>query len=80
MFATAKMVGFVPTSDYEKARSFYEGKLGFQFLSLDQYALLMKVGGHMVRISKIPDFTPQQGTILGWEVENIESAAPTHCT
>lgn len=75
MLTTARMVGFVPTSDYEKARSFYEGKLGFQFLSLDQYALVMKVGGHMVRISKIPDFTPRQGTILGWEVENIESAA-----
>ena len=75
MLTTAKMVGFVPTSDYQKARSFYEGKLGFQFLSLDQYALVMKVGGHMVRISKIPDFTPRQGTILGWEVENIASAA-----
>lgn len=75
MLTTARMVGFVPTSDYEKARTFYEGKLGFQFLSLDQYALVMKVGGHMVRISKIPDFTPRQGTILGWEVENIESAA-----
>ena len=75
MLAPAKMVGFVPTSDYERARAFYEGKLGFQFVSLDQYALVMKVGGHTVRISKIPDFTPRQGTILGWEVENIESAA-----
>lgn len=75
MLASAKMVGFVPTSDYDKARSFYEGKLGFQFLSLDRYALVMKVGGHMVRISKILSFTPLQGTILGWEVENIESAA-----
>jgi catechol 2,3-dioxygenase-like lactoylglutathione lyase family enzyme len=74
MLASAKMVGFVPTSDYDRARAFYEGKLGFQFVSLDQYALIMKVGGHMVRISKIPDFTPRQGTILGWEVENIESA------
>ena len=68
-------MGFVPTKDYETARAFYEGKLGFEFVSLDQYALVMCVGGHMVRISKIPNFTPIQGTILGWQVEDIEAVA-----
>ena len=75
MLASGKMVGFVPTTDYDQARAFYEGKLGFEFVSLDQYALVMSVGGHQVRISKTPNFTPRQGTILGWEVENIEAAA-----
>jgi len=75
MLDSAKMVGFVPTSDYDKARSFYEGKLGFQFVSLDQYALVMRVGGHMVRISKTANAAPRQGTILGWEVDDIQSAA-----
>lgn len=75
MLNSAKMVGFVATTDYDKARSFYEGKLGFEFVSLDQFALVMKVGGHMVRISKIPNFLPRQGTILGWEVEDIAAAA-----
>lgn len=72
MLAQGKMVGFVPTKDYDRARAFYEGKLGFEFLSLDQYALVMRVGGHMVRIIKLPNFTPLQATILGWQVENIE--------
>ena len=72
MLAQGKMVGFVPTKDYDRARAFYEGKLGFEFLSLDQYALVMRVGGHMVRIVKLPNFTPLQATILGWQVENIE--------
>lgn len=69
------MVGFVLTTDYEKARAFYEGKLGFEFVSLDQFALVMRVGGHMIRIGKVPDFKPLQGTILGWEVGDIEAAA-----
>jgi catechol 2,3-dioxygenase-like lactoylglutathione lyase family enzyme len=73
MLASAKLVGFVPTKDYSQARAFYEGKLGFEFVSLDQYALVMRVGGHMIRITKVPNFTPLQGTILGWEVENIEA-------
>jgi catechol 2,3-dioxygenase-like lactoylglutathione lyase family enzyme len=75
MLASAKLVGFVPTKDYEQARAFYQGKLGFDFVSLDQYALVMSVGGHMIRIAKIPDFTPLQGTILGWEVNDISAAA-----
>ena len=73
MLAAGKMVGFVPTKDYDKARAFYEGKLEFEFVSLDQYALVMSVGGHRMRIAKVPNFTPLQGTILGWEVNNIET-------
>jgi len=75
MIASGKMVGFIPTTDYDKARAFYESRLGFEFVSLDQYALVMSVGGHMIRISKAETFTPRQGTILGWEVENIEKVA-----
>jgi catechol 2,3-dioxygenase-like lactoylglutathione lyase family enzyme len=73
MLASGKMVGFVPTKDYDQARAFYEGKLEFEFVSLDQYALVMSVGGHRIRIAKVPNFTPLQGTILGWEVKNIET-------
>jgi catechol 2,3-dioxygenase-like lactoylglutathione lyase family enzyme len=73
MIALGKMVGFVPTKDYDKARAFYEENLGFEFISLDQYALVMSVGGHKIRIARVPNFTPLQGTILGWEVENIET-------
>ena len=71
MLDSGKMVGFVPTTDYDKARAFYEGKLGFKFVSLDQYALVLSVGGHNVRIAKVPNFKPLQGTILGWEVKDI---------
>jgi catechol 2,3-dioxygenase-like lactoylglutathione lyase family enzyme len=73
LLASAKLVGFVPTKDYEQARAFYEGKLGFQFVSLDQYALVVSAGGHKIRIAKVPNFTPLQGTILGWEVKEIET-------
>ncbi len=55
MLASGTLIGFVPTRDYDKARAFYEGKLGFGFVSLDQYALVMTVGGHRIRIAKIPN-------------------------
>jgi catechol 2,3-dioxygenase-like lactoylglutathione lyase family enzyme len=73
MLASGKMVGFVLTKDYEGARAFYEGKLGFEFVSLDQFALVMRVGGHHIRIAKTPSFTPLRSTVLGWEVPDIEA-------
>jgi catechol 2,3-dioxygenase-like lactoylglutathione lyase family enzyme len=75
MLTQGKIIGFVLTKDYDKARAFYEGKLGLEFVSLDQYAMVMKAGGHMIRIAKVPNFTPLQGTVLGWEVEKVEAVA-----
>ena len=37
MLAAARMVGFLLTKDYDKARAFYEGKLGCEFVSRDQF-------------------------------------------
>ena len=74
MLDTAKMVGFVITTDYDKARAFYEGKLGFEFVSQDQFALVVRVGGHSIRIPRLADFKPQPFTVLGWEVGDIEAA------
>jgi catechol 2,3-dioxygenase-like lactoylglutathione lyase family enzyme len=72
MLASSKIVGFVPIKDSAKARSFYEAKLGFQFVSDDMFALVMKAGETMNRIAKAKDFTPAAYTVLGWEVPNIE--------
>ncbi len=75
MLSSGKMVGFILTQDYEKSRAFYERRLGFEFVSLDEYALVMRAGGHMIRISKVPDLSPLRSTVLGWEVEDVEKAA-----
>lgn len=73
MLATSKMIGFVPTKDSQKAREFYEGKLGFEFVSDDPFALVVKAGETMIRIAKAQDFTPAPYTVLGWEVLEIEA-------
>jgi catechol 2,3-dioxygenase-like lactoylglutathione lyase family enzyme len=72
MLTSAKMIGFVPTLDSTHARDFYENKLGFQFVSDDQFALIMQAGDNMVRIAKVEKFTPAHYTVLGWEVTRIE--------
>jgi catechol 2,3-dioxygenase-like lactoylglutathione lyase family enzyme len=73
MLASATLMGFLLTKDYDQARAFYEDKLGLQFLSQDQFALALRAGAHMIRIVKVPDFTPARSTVLGWEVADIEA-------
>jgi catechol 2,3-dioxygenase-like lactoylglutathione lyase family enzyme len=73
MLAASKLIGFVPTRDALKARAFYEDKLGFQFVSDDPFALVMKAGETAIRIAKAKDFTPAPYTVMGWEVSDIEA-------
>ena len=73
MLAASKLIGFVPTKDSNRARDFYESKLGFQFVSDDQFALVMQAGDSMIRIAKAANFTPAQYTVMGWEVTDIEA-------
>ena len=76
MLGAGKLMGFVPTKDHEKARTFYEGKHGCAFASLDQFALVARIGGHMIRIVKMPNCTPHPATILGWQLGDIGTASP----
>jgi catechol 2,3-dioxygenase-like lactoylglutathione lyase family enzyme len=73
MLAACKLIGFVPTRDSKRSREFYEGKLGFQFVSDDQFALVMQGGESMIRIAKAGNFTPAQYTVMGWEVNDIDA-------
>lgn len=74
MLASARMIGFLFTTDYDKTKAFFVDKLGFQFVSQDQYGLVLRSGLNTVRVSKLPNFAPAQGTVLGWEVSDIENA------
>jgi catechol 2,3-dioxygenase-like lactoylglutathione lyase family enzyme len=73
MLGNAKIVAFVPTTDFQRARAFYEGVLGLRFIDDDGFAMVLDAGGITIRVSKAGDFTPAPFTILGWAVEEIEA-------
>lgn len=74
MLGSAKIIGFVPITNAERARSFYARDLGLKFVSDDHFALVFETSGNMVRLVRMKEFTPQRFTILGWEVPDIEAA------
>lgn len=67
-----RIVGFAPTRDYARARKFYEGTLGLEFVSQDPFALVMRAGGNRIRIAMTKDFVPQPFTVLGWESPRMD--------
>lgn len=72
MLSESEIMGFIPTKDGAKARSFYVDNLGLRFISDDRFALVVESHGTIIRISKVENFTPFPFTILGWRVSNIE--------
>jgi catechol 2,3-dioxygenase-like lactoylglutathione lyase family enzyme len=68
------MIGFVQTSDAQKATAFYGHTLGFRLVSDDSFALVFDANGTTLRVIKARAFTPAQGTILGWEVDDVRAA------
>jgi catechol 2,3-dioxygenase-like lactoylglutathione lyase family enzyme len=69
-----KIVGFLNTTDPAATKAFYRDILGFELLSDDEYAVVFDANGTLLRIAKAREFTPAQGTVLGWEVGDIDAA------
>jgi catechol 2,3-dioxygenase-like lactoylglutathione lyase family enzyme len=77
MISDGEVMGFIPTVDAARARNFYEGVLGLEFVSDDSFALVVRSKATYIRIAKLNEFTPAPYTILGWRVKDIESEVQT---
>jgi catechol 2,3-dioxygenase-like lactoylglutathione lyase family enzyme len=66
-----RVVTFLLTKNPDAALAFYRDLLGFRFLRDDGFALVFDLNGVMLRIGKVPAFTPAQNTVLGWESRDI---------
>lgn len=73
MLSRMPLVAFVPTSDFKRARVFYEKKLGLPLKSSDDFALVFDAHGITLRVVKVENHRPVTFTILGWQVKGIEA-------
>ena len=68
-------MAFVPSTDLERSRAFYEGALGLTFEGFDGLACVLRGWGTTVRVTRVGEFSPQVYTVLGWEAADIEAVA-----
>ena len=73
MLGANDIMAFVPTTDFDKARAFYEGTLGLRYVKNDGFAMVLEANGVFIRVTKTPDHKPLPYTILGWRVPDIDS-------
>ncbi len=71
MLATANLVAFAATRDFERAKAFYGGVLGLPLVSEDPFALVFDANGTMLRITKVGEVSAAPYTVLGWSVKDV---------
>jgi catechol 2,3-dioxygenase-like lactoylglutathione lyase family enzyme len=67
------LVAFVPTLDFERARAFYTDVLGLELLEASPFALVLRGGETVLRVTKVDAFEPHPFTVLGWTVDDIHA-------
>jgi catechol 2,3-dioxygenase-like lactoylglutathione lyase family enzyme len=66
-------MGFLAVSNFARAKAFYEGVLGLEFVSQDDFALVLRSGPILVRFAVPSERVPAPYTVFGWRVTDIES-------
>lgn len=73
MLADAHLVAFVSTADPDRSRGFYEDILGLPLLADEPPTLVFETPNATLRIAKTESVSPSEGTVLGWEVTDVDS-------
>jgi catechol 2,3-dioxygenase-like lactoylglutathione lyase family enzyme len=75
MLGSEKLMAFVATRDFGRAKEFYRDTLGLRLVSEDQFALVFDAHGTMLRVTRIPELAPVKYTVLGWQVQDVVQTA-----
>lgn len=62
---------FVPTSDVARARRFYVDTLGLEFVEESPFALVLRSGPTMIRVTPVESHVASSHTVLGWSVPDL---------
>jgi len=71
MLASNPINAFVRITDVKRAREFYEKVLGLKVVSDNPFMLVFRAKNGLIMAQKAEKFTPLRGTVLGWEVQDI---------
>jgi catechol 2,3-dioxygenase-like lactoylglutathione lyase family enzyme len=70
-----RLVAFLATADAERARAFYEGKLGLTLVLDDEHLIFFDSGPARLALQKSDKpVTPPFGTAAGWNVRDLRAS------
>ncbi len=65
MVAENRLIAFALITDTESAKRFYVDVLSLQLIADEPWALVLDAAGTTLRLQKVPEVIPPQGTVLG---------------
>jgi catechol 2,3-dioxygenase-like lactoylglutathione lyase family enzyme len=74
MLASSPINAFVRITDAQRARHFYEDVLSLRVVSDNPFVMVFRADNALIMAQKAEKFSPLQGTVLGWEVKDINKA------
>lgn len=67
----SKAVGFLYTADVDRSMAWYRDVLGATVRDRDDYGAFLESAGALLRVTALPDFTPSEHPVAGWEVLDL---------
>ena len=74
MLGTSEIIAFAAAADLDRARAFYEGKLGLRLVEQNPFACVFDANGTMLRVTAVAQVACPGYTVLGWRVADITQA------
>ena len=74
MLDSSDLVAFVAATDLDRARAFYEQKLGLPVVEHDDFACVLNENGTTLRVTAAPKVAQPGYSVLGWRVGDIAAA------
>jgi catechol 2,3-dioxygenase-like lactoylglutathione lyase family enzyme len=71
MLESGSVVAFIAATDLDRARLFYEQRLGLPVIEQTDFACVFDANGTMLRVTAVPGVTHAAYTVLGWRVADI---------
>jgi catechol 2,3-dioxygenase-like lactoylglutathione lyase family enzyme len=68
-------VTYVNVTDRQRSLDFYGTVLGLEVRDSDEYGAHLRLGPALLRLTVIPDHKAHDHPVLGWEVEDFDTAA-----
>lgn len=65
------LIAFVPTTDLDRALTFYGSALSLPLEETSPFACVFRAGSTMLRVTKVDNLRAQPFTVLGWDVSDI---------
>lgn len=73
MSPPGELVAFIPSQDLDAAAGFYRDVLGLEIVERTDFALVLRSGSTLLRVTLVEALTPHPFTVLGWDVGDLDA-------